>query len=37
MEFTRSFLCFKRDAPEVVDVFPATTQEWTVPPREGDT
>jgi itaconyl-CoA hydratase len=36
IEFTRSFLCFKGDAPEVVDVFPATTQEWTVPPREGD-
>ena len=36
IEFTRSFLCFKRDAPEVVDVFPATTQEWTVPPSEGD-
>ena len=36
IEFTRSFLCFRGDAPEVVDVFPATTQEWTVPPREGD-
>ena len=31
IEFTRSFLCFKRDAPELVDVFPTTDDEWTVP------
>jgi len=37
IEFTRSFLCFKRDAPEVIDVFPATTAEWTVPEQGGAT
>jgi acyl dehydratase len=31
IEFTRSFLAFKRDAPEVLDVFPATDAAWTVP------
>ena len=31
IEFTRSFLCFKQSAPEIVDVFPATPDEWTVP------
>jgi itaconyl-CoA hydratase len=31
IEFTRSFLCFKQDAPEVVDTFPAATEEWNVP------
>ena len=31
IEFTRSFLCFKGSAPEIVDVFPATPDEWTVP------
>ena len=31
IEFTRSFLCFKRSAPEIVDVFPATPDAWTVP------
>jgi len=30
IEFTRSFLCFKRDAPEIVDVFPVTEENWTV-------
>lgn len=35
IEFTRSFLCFKRDAPEVVDVFPVTAERWTVPIRGG--
>ena len=30
IEFTRSFMVFKRDAPEVNDVFPATEAEWTV-------
>jgi len=30
IEFTRSFLCFKRNAPELEDVFPTPTDEWTV-------
>lgn len=30
IEFTRSFMVFKRDAPEVLDVFPATDTDWTV-------
>ena len=30
IEFTRSFMVFKRDAPEVLDVFPATDAAWTV-------
>jgi len=30
IEFTRSFLCFKRDAPEIVDAFPVTEENWTV-------
>jgi itaconyl-CoA hydratase len=30
IEFTRSFMVFKRGAPEVADVFPATDTEWTV-------
>jgi acyl dehydratase len=30
IEFTRSFMVFKRDAPEVVETFPATDQPWTV-------
>ena len=30
IEFTRSFMVFKRDAQEVSDVFPATTTPWTV-------
>ena len=30
VEFTRSFLCFKRDAPEIADVFPVTRDDWTV-------
>jgi itaconyl-CoA hydratase len=30
IEFTRSFMVFKRDAPEVIDTFPATDTAWTV-------
>ncbi len=30
IEFTRSFLVFKRDAPEMSDAFPVTDTEWTV-------
>ena len=30
IEFTRSFMVFKSDAPEVADVFPATDAPWTV-------
>ena len=32
IEFTRSFMVFKRDAPEVLDVFPTTDAAW--PSRE---
>jgi itaconyl-CoA hydratase len=31
IEFTRSFLVFKRDAPEIADTFPSSQSEWTVP------
>jgi itaconyl-CoA hydratase len=30
IEFTRAFMIFKRDAPEVADVFPVTDQPWIV-------
>ena len=30
IEFTRSFMVFKRSAPEVGDTFPPTAAEWTV-------
>jgi acyl dehydratase len=30
IEFTRSFLVFKRDAPEIADTFPSSGTEWTV-------
>lgn len=30
IEFTRSFMVFKRSAPEVADTFPATDADWTV-------
>jgi acyl dehydratase len=30
IEFTRSFLVFKRDAPEIADTFPESGAEWTV-------
>lgn len=30
IEFTRSFMVFRRDAPEVTDAFPATTTDWRV-------
>ncbi len=30
IEFARSFMVFKRDAPEVVNVFPITETEWSV-------
>lgn len=37
IEFTRSFMVFKRSAPEVEDTFPAVEAEWTVQmiDREG--
>jgi acyl dehydratase len=31
IEFTRSFMVFKRNAPEVMDLFPSTEAPWTVP------
>jgi itaconyl-CoA hydratase len=30
IEFTRSFMVFKRDAPEVQGLFPAVDEDWTV-------
>jgi itaconyl-CoA hydratase len=30
IEFTRSFMVFKRGAPEVEDTFPVTAEPWTV-------
>lgn len=30
IEFTRTFMVYKRDAPEVQDTFPGTDAEWTV-------
>lgn len=30
MEFTREFMIYKRDAPEVQDLFPRTDTQWTV-------
>jgi hypothetical protein len=30
IEFTRSFMVFRRDAPEIAGIFPATTEDWTV-------
>lgn len=30
MEFLRTFMCYRRDAPEVADQFPAVDAEWTV-------
>ncbi len=30
IEFTRTFMIYNRDAPEVADRFPATDAEWTV-------
>jgi itaconyl-CoA hydratase len=30
IEFTRSFMVYRRDAPEVADAFPVTDAEWTV-------
>jgi itaconyl-CoA hydratase len=30
IEFTRSFMVFRRGAPEIADIFPATTEDWTV-------
>jgi acyl dehydratase len=30
IEFKRTFMVYKRDAPEVTDTFPKTTEEWTV-------
>jgi acyl dehydratase len=37
IEFTRSFMVFKRAAPEVSEAFPRTDAPWTVPrERQGD-
>jgi acyl dehydratase len=33
IEYTRTFMCYKRDAPEVTDMFPAFEGEWTVGPE----
>jgi itaconyl-CoA hydratase len=30
IEFVRTFMVYKRNAPEVQDVFPATSEEWSV-------
>ena len=30
IEFKRTFMVYKRDAPEVADMFPATDEDWTV-------
>jgi itaconyl-CoA hydratase len=30
IEFVRTFMVFRRDAPEVQDAFPVTSDEWTV-------
>lgn len=30
IEFTRTFMVYKRDAPEVADTFPVTGADWTV-------
>jgi len=30
IEFKRTFMVYKRDAPEVADTFPATDEPWTV-------
>jgi itaconyl-CoA hydratase len=30
IEFKRTFMVYKRDAPEVQDTFPGTNEEWTV-------
>ena len=30
IEFQRTFMVYKRDAPEVTEIFPATDEEWTV-------
>jgi itaconyl-CoA hydratase len=30
LEFTRSFMVFKRDAPEMQGLFPAVDEDWTV-------
>ena len=30
IEFKRTFMVYKRDAPEVQDTFPGTDEEWTV-------
>ena len=30
IEFTRTFMVFRRDAPEVGDAFPATDEDWRV-------
>jgi len=30
IEFLRTFMCYRRNAPEVVDTFPAVDADWTV-------
>jgi hypothetical protein len=30
IEFKRTFMVYKREAPEVQDIFPGTDNQWTV-------
>jgi hypothetical protein len=30
IEFKRTFMVYRRDAPEVADTFPVTEEDWTV-------
>ncbi len=36
IEFRRTFMVYKRDAPEVTDVFPVTDAPWSVGPGAGE-
>jgi itaconyl-CoA hydratase len=36
IEFTRTFMVYRRDAPEVADAFPHTDVEWTVGSSSGE-
>jgi len=36
IEFTRSFLVYKRDAPEAAELFPGALAEWIVGKSSGD-
>jgi itaconyl-CoA hydratase len=35
MEFLRTFMCYRRDAPEVADTFPEPTSDWGVGTTAG--